>query len=61
MPVSLKPDEEKWVNERVENLRPHVANRSHYVKLLIDWDRRHNLLGPKSQPVPQLDGVAIAA
>lgn len=42
--VSLPEDAAKWLEKRVRDLKPKVKGISHYVQLLIELDRRKNLL-----------------
>lgn len=57
IPVSMDPSMAKFVDERVLQLRPQIASRSHYFQLLVDMDRLKGLLAPKSDSGYQLVGA----
>jgi len=42
--VAMSSEEWSWVKKRVGELRPMVANRSHYIRQLISLDKNLNIL-----------------
>jgi hypothetical protein len=64
LPVSVDKDQARFIDRRVALLKPMVASRSHYLRLLVEEDKKRNTLGgelPKSSPNGQPIRELIAA
>ena len=59
--LSFTERDVEHAQNRVEEFRPILAGPSNYVRLLIEYDRKHNIIGkilPKLNPELQLAGFA---
>jgi hypothetical protein len=59
VPISLPPQVVEYINRRVSELRPLVANRSHYFQLLVDAEKSGAIeTFPKEDPQLLMAGIA---